>query len=219
MQNKIIFLLLLVLLLACGPNESDRREENTIGHSEAEADTTITSDTLKDSVIEETAALPSIELLKRFAVERMHKTESIVVSDPQTIRAYEYIASSFDTDKIDSLEFYGSVSRYYQNKRRMPFGSMLFVYYNEPAVAASQLNQLQTNWDTNFRGIESMFKAGGIGLTVNGQLCVYSIDACAAGYQNVLNVDSLIAQKVFHGEPFTRLHSKCGMGRFVRLEE
>ena len=219
MHNKIIFLLPLALLLACGPNDSDRPEENTRANSEAEADTTIANDTLEDSVIEETAALPSIELLKQFAAERMHKTESIVVSDPWTIRAYEYIASSFDVNKIDSIEFYGSVSRYYQNKKRMPFRTILFVYFNEPAIAASQLIQLQTNWDANFRGIESMFKAGGIGLTVNGQLCVYSIDACAAGYQNVLNVDSLIAQKVFQGAPFTRLHSKCGMGPFVRLEE
>ena len=219
MQNIIILLLPLVLLVACGHSDPDGPDSDNRVASETETDTTIANYKLFDTLSNETAVLPSIEILMQLAAERMYRTESIVVSDPQTIRTYEYISSSFDTDKIDSLEFYGSVSQYYQHKKRMPYRSMLFVYFNDAAIAENQLIQLQTNWENNFRGIESMFKAGGIGLTLNGQLCVYSIDACAAGYKNVLHVDSLIAEKVFNGKPFTRIHSKCGMGPLILLEQ
>ena len=128
-------------------------------------------------------------------------------------------AIAFDVKKIDSIEFYGSIAKYYRNTKRQPFRSLLIIYFNDSTVAESQLDELQTNWKNNFRGIESMFKSGGIGLALNGQLCIYSVDACASGYNNILRVDSVISEKVFQGMPFKRLHSKCGMGPFIRVDE
>jgi hypothetical protein len=71
----------------------------------------------------------------------------------------------------------------------------------------------------NFRAIESMFKPGGMAFEVGGQLVVYSVNTCGPGYRNLQRIDTLIHQNVFDGDPFIRLHSKCGMGPFKRLDD
>ena len=150
---------------------------------------------------------------------------SLTHTHSDSISEYSYIVNLFPLEKIDSIEFYPNHRP--RSKYLLDMNRMLILYFNDKNTAKQELDSLNLTWSNRrspdmagaFSAIESMLKPGGMAFEIDGQLVVYSVNTCGPGYRNLQRIDTLIHQNVFDREPFIRLHSRCGMGPFKRLDD
>lgn len=144
---------------------------------------------------------------------------SLIISNPDSIRKFAYIVNMFPIEKIDSIEFYGVFNKQKVSPIHLRMNSLLILYFKDARMAQLELDSLEVNYRKNFRATESMFKPGGMSFGVDNQLIVYSVNTCGPGYKNLQRIDSLIKKEVFKEKSFVRLHAGCGMGPFKRVKE
>ena len=229
-KNLLLYgtLLFNLFFWRCSSPESDEVTNNTVDHPEMDS-SSVTETLLEEPARQEPKA--RLLLLKELVYANLNKEKtfddpvnSMTHTHADSISEYSYIVNLFPLEKIDSIEFYPN--KHPQYKSRLDMNRMLILYFNDKNTAKQELDSLDLkcrnlrndNMIGNFRAIESMFKPGGMAFEVGGQLVVYSVNTCGPGYRNLQRIDTLIHQNVFDGDPFIRLHSKCGMGPFKRLD-
>jgi len=220
---KLTFIAIIILVLvSCQDNtivNFEKKSSDTVVVDNAFEDTISVPDSnLIDSIIQPAAISFSTKALVVLVNSRSQKSvSSLTIKNKDSISQLIYLNTTFDTSKIDSIQFIGSVGKYLINPRHQQMGSMLVVHFEDHDTAEDQLNQLNTNYSNNFRGVEAMFKSGGICFAVNRSLCIFSVEACARGYASIKEMDSIIAKDIFDNTKFKRLHSTCGMNPFKVL--
>ena len=230
MKKKLLLyapLLFTIFFWGCSSPESDEVKNISVDHSEI--DSSSVSEILLEEPDHEETKTPLLRL-KELVYANLNKEKafddpvnSLIYSHSDSISEYSYIVNLFPLKKIDSIEFYPNKHPQYKSR----LDRMLILYFNEKNTAKQELDSLDLkcsnlrndNMIGNFRAIESMFKPGGMAFEIGGQLVVYSVNTCGPGYRNLQRIDTLIHQNVFDGDPFIRLHSKCGMGPFKRLDD
>lgn len=145
--------------------------------------------------------------------------DSLIFSNSDSIGKFAYIVDMFPLEKLDSIEFVGIFNKHKVSHKYLTMNSLLILYFNDRRTSQQELDSLEINYKKNFRATESMFKPGGIAFEIDNQLVVYSLNTCGPGYKNLQRIDALIKHNVFEGTSFSRLHAKCGMGPFKRIEE
>ncbi len=209
-MKVIIYLILPSLLYSCSKGNEPRDTEPIIVNWHQN---TVVKDTVLNTPIE-TAVL--LEIKKIIDVENKKRcvVTPLVITNIDSIRTYLYIKETFQTNHIDSIEFYGSSKQNFKREWHLPMNSLLVLYYNSIKIAQMELTSLQDNWSSE--GAEATFKPGGMAFIFENQLYLYSINTCGS-YNNVLRLDSLIKHNAFVDNSFTRLHTKCGMVPFKKL--
>ena len=101
----------------------------------------------------------------------------------------------------------------------IPIGTSVIIYSKSKDFFNVAFDSLRSNNRTTMRNLEDMFKSGGIVFKTESALVLYCVNACGPGYKNVLRIDSLIKEQVFHSTPFYRLHNGCGMRNMKEIDE
>jgi hypothetical protein len=206
MKNIVLLVFSLIVILGC--NER-------ISHHEKQIDLPLPNNGIvsnsKDSIKKD--LLFNIKKIVRSELKDK-VLDSVIVSNKDSIKPFQYITNIFSENELDSIEYFGQIGHNFKAHYHLPLNSLLILYFNNKKIAKQELDSLNLNWKTNFRETEAMVKAGGILFELDNQLCIYSINTCGPGYKKLLSIDSIISNKVFTNKPFHRLHSGCGMGPF-----
>ena len=225
MKKKIICsLLFLTILSGCNNEKDDNQQSIKIERTLVVLDTII-ADSAKqklqtDFSSEEIEAKPILNFKSIVRKIRNNRSmDSAVISNRDSIDLYPCIANMFSTQKLDSIEFFGSLGYCENPGPHNRLESVLILYFNDEKLAKQQLDSLIQNYRRNFRSTETMFKGGGIAFALKNQLCIYPIETCASGMEDLLKIDSIISEEVFANQSFDRLHSSCGMGPFKRIKK
>ena len=165
--------------------------------------------------------LSKLELFKNIVQENLTERmcDSLVLSNKSDFTNIKYLNSTFDINKIDSIEFYGRDLQNERKNRRIPIGTSLIIYSSNKDFYNISFDSLTTTNRTMMSNLEDMFKPGGIVFRTDNELILYSINACGPGYKNVQRIDSLIHKNVFESSEFYRLHNRCGMDRMKEIKK
>lgn len=226
MKKIIIYIILFLIVLSGCTNNTDNNQQQSI---KLETTPVVFDSIIDDSVKQKLNADFSSEEIEvnpilnfKSIVRRIRNnrsTYSAVISNRDSIDRYPCITNMFNTQKLDSIEFFGSLGYYQNPKSYGRLESVLILYFNDEKLAKQELDSLNLNYKKNFRATETMFKGGGIAFELENQLCIYPISTCATGMKGLLKIDSIISEEVFTNKSFDRLHSSCGMGPFDLIKK
>ena len=221
MKNKSILSILLLSIAVFGCNDPSEKKNNQPQREMSEIDAIVTAE-IASHRLSASKEVNKLEILKSIIQEKKtgnQNIDSVTIIQLDSIEKYLYIKNMFPINEIDSIEFYGPISRNYFNPRHLPLNTLLILYFNNQVLSNQELDSLNNNWKINFRATEGMFKAGGIAFELNNQLCIYSVNTCGPGYKYLQKTDTLINKEVFNNEGYMRLHAGCGMSPFKRMEK
>jgi hypothetical protein len=224
MKKTIHIILFLAILYGCNNDTDNNKQSIKIETTPAVLDSIIDDSVKQKMNIDFSPGEFEVDPILNFksivrGMRNNRTTDSVVISNRDSIDLYPCITNMFNTQKLDSVEFFGPL-RYYQNPRpNGRLGSVLILYFNDEKIAKQELSSLNLNYKKNFRATETMFKGGGIAFELDNQLCIYPISTCAPGIEGLLRIDSIISAKVFANKSFSRLHSSCGMGPFKLIKK